>query len=535
MSNSDYTPVNPLGIFPNWIFCPKIVPLVYDDSLSYYEFLNKLMVKLNEVITFANQINANVDYLRTIVERIQELVDDFDERITANEQDIATLKTAMETVNTVIEGINSTLTDMQGDIDSNAAAIENLAQDVEREINTAIGPLQSTVENLSIATANNTARIINLEGAAFGNLELSPLPYTFVMDGRDANSKGWYIVQDEATLSSDSIQWKDGGGYRPTNINEKYKLTGDYKIITFKTTGNACHLVIPSIFPFFYGNNNLDETLYFYVHRWIGNTNANSGYAYTSNGISMRALLNPGGVQTPPPTVSTAWPFGDMEIFPNQSTGCYDLHLYNGRNSYVGCDGVLYIIVSTIKATTEQQFFDLKNTAYNQMAAGLNPDGKIASAKSEMESYTRVYASTQDLIVKQECLLADILNYDLNLDPATGVSVTRENTKYTNYEFDSETRHYKVTKMDVSMVLSLTGLTSGTDFTIGSLQNNYLPIAAMSGNHYLSLDIMGKAGNGYCTILNDGTLAVNITADVSTPTTVRIYGYFVDYIKSNLT
>ena len=35
-------------------WCHKILPLVYDDSLSYYEVLCKTSAKLNEVITSTN-------------------------------------------------------------------------------------------------------------------------------------------------------------------------------------------------------------------------------------------------------------------------------------------------------------------------------------------------------------------------------------------------------------------------------------------------------------------------------------------------
>ena len=35
-------------------FCQKVLPAVYDDSLTYYELLCKLTYKLNEVITTQN-------------------------------------------------------------------------------------------------------------------------------------------------------------------------------------------------------------------------------------------------------------------------------------------------------------------------------------------------------------------------------------------------------------------------------------------------------------------------------------------------
>lgn len=35
-------------------WCQKVLPLVYDDSLSYYEILTKLTTKINEVIEYIN-------------------------------------------------------------------------------------------------------------------------------------------------------------------------------------------------------------------------------------------------------------------------------------------------------------------------------------------------------------------------------------------------------------------------------------------------------------------------------------------------
>lgn len=37
--------------------CPKILPTVYDDSLSYYEVLCKVMYKMNELIEAYNNLD----------------------------------------------------------------------------------------------------------------------------------------------------------------------------------------------------------------------------------------------------------------------------------------------------------------------------------------------------------------------------------------------------------------------------------------------------------------------------------------------
>ena len=53
------------------IWCHKILPLVYDDSLSYYEVLCKLKAKVNEIIT---EINGGIT--PALIERINQIYAD---------------------------------------------------------------------------------------------------------------------------------------------------------------------------------------------------------------------------------------------------------------------------------------------------------------------------------------------------------------------------------------------------------------------------------------------------------------------------
>ena len=48
-------------IKPLLFWCHKVLPLVYDDSLSYYEVLCKVVAKINEVIELANGIDEYID------------------------------------------------------------------------------------------------------------------------------------------------------------------------------------------------------------------------------------------------------------------------------------------------------------------------------------------------------------------------------------------------------------------------------------------------------------------------------------------
>ena len=55
-------------------FCQKILPAVYDDSLSYYEVLNRINQKLNETIDSVNNQN---DIIRSFIDTVNESIDDF--------------------------------------------------------------------------------------------------------------------------------------------------------------------------------------------------------------------------------------------------------------------------------------------------------------------------------------------------------------------------------------------------------------------------------------------------------------------------
>lgn len=55
----------------------KVLPAVYDDSLSYYEFLAKVQDKLNEVITSENHLNEWQAAQDEVIGELEQLVQDF--------------------------------------------------------------------------------------------------------------------------------------------------------------------------------------------------------------------------------------------------------------------------------------------------------------------------------------------------------------------------------------------------------------------------------------------------------------------------
>ena len=65
-------------IRPFRFWCQKVLPLVYDDSLSYYEVLCKMKEKLNEIIAETNNWESMFDELEKVIQQIQEWIDNFD-------------------------------------------------------------------------------------------------------------------------------------------------------------------------------------------------------------------------------------------------------------------------------------------------------------------------------------------------------------------------------------------------------------------------------------------------------------------------
>ena len=72
------------GAFRYW--CQKVLPLVYDDSLSYYELLNKIVVYLNNTIEDVAKAEGNIDSLLTAYTQLQGYVNDYFDNLDVQEE-----------------------------------------------------------------------------------------------------------------------------------------------------------------------------------------------------------------------------------------------------------------------------------------------------------------------------------------------------------------------------------------------------------------------------------------------------------------
>ena len=66
----------PVPAFRFW--CQKVLPLVYDDSLSYYEVLCKVVDYINHLIETDNQLIGDVDALKRDMATVMDWINNFD-------------------------------------------------------------------------------------------------------------------------------------------------------------------------------------------------------------------------------------------------------------------------------------------------------------------------------------------------------------------------------------------------------------------------------------------------------------------------
>lgn len=59
-------------------WCYKVLPLVYDDSLSYYEILCKVVDYINNLIETDKVQSADIEKLKQEIKEVQNWIDNFD-------------------------------------------------------------------------------------------------------------------------------------------------------------------------------------------------------------------------------------------------------------------------------------------------------------------------------------------------------------------------------------------------------------------------------------------------------------------------
>lgn len=90
----------------------NVLPLVYDDSLSYYEVLAKCVDYINNLIDSNNETIENMDELEGSLEEIRQMIED------AGIADVAEIKADVAQLKTDVGNINTEISEMNTDINN---------------------------------------------------------------------------------------------------------------------------------------------------------------------------------------------------------------------------------------------------------------------------------------------------------------------------------------------------------------------------------------------------------------------------------
>lgn len=121
-------------------YCQKVLPLVYDESLSYYEVLNKLTFKVNEVVEQLNIVEDNVVALNEAVTELERRMTELEEAFEAFKADMenrfAQLKQEIETE------FEELRTELENEIDELRRSLVQSIQELKLELTAEIQALQ---------------------------------------------------------------------------------------------------------------------------------------------------------------------------------------------------------------------------------------------------------------------------------------------------------------------------------------------------------------------------------------------------------
>ena len=337
---------NFIQTFPNNIFIPKIVPLVYDDTLSYYEFLCKVLNKMNECIVSLNALGVRVEALEQAVAQLQEIVDQFDERISTCEGNISELQGAVDDINTAIDNINgaittinNTLTTLSGDVQTNTQAIT--------VINSAISDIRDDIEELSGVTTDISeiegdittldGRVTTLESATFGDISVSPSNWNVEFDMRSLKNFNYEIVN--TALS-------------PTEDQTVTIRTATPDQIAFYRSGDICYLKLKN-FLVKPRLANLNTALLNLVGSFALECQTSAQKVlYKKEGVTLSTLID--GLTCTPSNDG----FARLQLVESEDGDYYDLHIYPvyGDSSYpyswVNVNMFIFSPVSTFGSQT---------------------------------------------------------------------------------------------------------------------------------------------------------------------------------------
>ena len=172
------------------IWCQKTLPLVYDDSLSYYEVLCKTTDYINKIINNENVILENQENLINAYNQLQEYVNTYFDNLDVQEE-INNKLDQMASDGTLSNLLEPFLSNFQDDVSNLQNSMSTLTQQVNNLIanppttNTEVQDIRTPWYGENYDTAGDAVR------GQFSKLNLGKWPLVTSADLRYANNTLW--------------------------------------------------------------------------------------------------------------------------------------------------------------------------------------------------------------------------------------------------------------------------------------------------------------------------------------------------------
>lgn len=169
---------------PYW--CQKILPAVYDDSLSYYQLLGRILQKYNEVIEIVNKhsetlvdhenritaAEAQIELNRQAIEALKAELAKLDEQVKQNTANIAALTERVNGHDEAIAALQSWIDNYKTFLGSHRATIDSTTHDMSLSIYNTVPAVPWNKWNDVILNGGDSFTIIG-RGDAIGILSLT--------------------------------------------------------------------------------------------------------------------------------------------------------------------------------------------------------------------------------------------------------------------------------------------------------------------------------------------------------------------------
>lgn len=130
-------------------YCQKVLPLTYDNSLSYYEAISKIVATVNEIVAIINVFDPP---------DLQPIYDRLDAIEAINESQQLAIDELRSDVNVLTENVDSLLTNV-ATLTDQVATLESIAENHERRISALESIVSYYMTPVNIVNAMNDIQV----------------------------------------------------------------------------------------------------------------------------------------------------------------------------------------------------------------------------------------------------------------------------------------------------------------------------------------------------------------------------------------